>query len=95
MEYVNWYIDSMEKGIDVASAMRDFVQVRNQCNAFEKELENTKKQKNAEISTLQKKIQMLEEELVRQKDEVNKPLINELLLLEQVNDQAKKQLENR
>ena len=56
MEYVNWYIDSMEKGIDVASAMRDFVQVRNQCNAFEKELENTKKQKNAEISTLQKKI---------------------------------------
>ena len=82
----------MEQGIDVASAMRDFAQVRNQCNAFEKELLSTKKQKNAEIRTLQDKIKTLEEQLVKQKNEINEQLNRELLLLEENHSRIMKHL---
>ena len=60
MDNVRWYINVMEQGVDASDAMRDFAKVRDQRDAFEKELKMTKKQKNAEISTLHKKIQKLE-----------------------------------
>ena len=38
MDSVRWYIDVMEKGSDATQALRDFAKVRNQRDAFEKEL---------------------------------------------------------
>ena len=89
MESLKWYIDVMEKGVDATEAMRDFMKVRNQRDQFHRELKETKKQKNAEIFTLNKRIREFETQLVKQQNEVTKPLFKEVFVLEEINCRMK------
>lgn len=65
MEIVRWYVDVMEQGVDATKAMKDFVKVRNQRDAFEKSLKECKKNMNAELFTLNKKNKALMKQLVK------------------------------
>ena len=76
----------MEQGVDASEAMRDFIKVRNQRDNFEKQLSEVKKQKNVEIFALNKRIKEYEEYLVKQQNDVTKPLLKEVFLKEEINN---------